>query len=136
MSLVLLWYNNLCMIWFKLTHHVAISLCTSRHISSYITSSRLLYHVMLYCISSHIILYISTVFFCMEFHQSNRFDMIILIIIIILYLIWFDLMMLLLIWFIIIIDDIVCNSMMMFVCVSMCDMTCMYHMWISRLTVW
>ena len=54
-SLVLLWYNNHLCAWFKLTHHVAISLCTSRHISSYITSSCLLYHVMLYYIISYYI---------------------------------------------------------------------------------
>ena len=45
---------------------------------------------MLCSTTSHIILYFSTSLFCMEFHQSNRFDMTILIIIV---LIWFDLMM-------------------------------------------
>ena len=71
------------------------------------TLHHLVYCIMLCSTTSHIILYFSTVSFCMIFHQSNRFNMIMLIIIIIiLYLIWFDYIM--------------CNSMIMFVCVSVC----------------
>ena len=78
--------------------------------------------IMLCSTASYIILYFSTVSFCMVFHQSNRFDLIILIIV--LHLIWFDL-----IWF----DDVSFNLILrlMIFCITvwwcLCVCQCVWY---------